>query len=634
MKKIYLLLTLLVFGFTLKASISGQSDHLCPGETYDYRTNYTNPDYKYNWTVTGGKIVNGGNDIVWIEWYDTNKTHKVSVSISYANGNLITTQRKEVKVLSFKDVTPKAFTDYNSVIPPGVKSPVTYKIPALEFPKFTSLHASEYEWIIPQGWKYYSRVSDGVTPFTTDKPSITVTPDDCSGGKIKVRGLSGCSGTAKSLYREKEITRYTSIVFSNSNTTICGKKKEITLNIGSVPNASYQWTKPSSWTWKSSTNSNVVKVMPDGYSGGEISVVTNGCTSWKRKKTIQLINWDTNEPTPTVSGSKILCSSGSRYTLNNAYSNASQITWSVSPSSLFYGATFGNGTTPFLKAKSSTVNGYARLKFTLRNQCGSVYQVKEYSFWVGTPDNLRGEIGEQEDFEDQYFCKSYHYSAENSIKIRCDGDDFNSNYQWDSRSNNFAYNTFQNRMDIQPHTKGFIAFRVKVDNACGWSDWGEFMYPVLDCDGSGGPGGMGEEMIVSDSINKNSEFSFIKDVDNSEYQNSNSLSNTKNIDSEVFMMSYPNPANEYTELNFYRADEISEYQKSSPVMVRVPIEDQLKGIGEYEVKIWHERKGLVKQLRSSDKKLQIPTSNLDEGFYFLHIIINGKAYKQKLKIQR
>ncbi|MCT4601852.1 MAG: hypothetical protein N4A59_02955, partial [Marinifilum sp.] len=97
---------------------------------------------------------------------------------------------------------------------------------------------------------------------------------------------------------------------------------------------------------------------------------------------------------------------------------------------------------------------------------------------------------------------------------------------------------------------------------------------------------------------------------------------------------HPNPANAYAEINFYTSNELSDYKKESKAIVSIPSNRLIQNGGEYKVKIWHERYGLVKQMKSSSKKLQIPTNNLDEGIYFLHVIVNGKVYKQKLKIQR
>jgi len=120
---------------------------------------------------------------------------------------------------------------------------------------------------------------------------------------------------------------------------------------------------------------------------------------------------------------------------------------------------------------------------------------------------------------------------------------------------------------------------------------------------------------------------------------SNQCGSTENrlmfeVSEPFYMMATPNPANEYTELNFYSGNELSDYQKDSKAMVSVSINEVTQDIGEYEVQIWNERKGLVKQMKSKSKKLQIPTNKLKEGIYFLHVIVNGKVYKQQLKIQR
>jgi hypothetical protein len=288
---------------------------------------------------------------------------------------------------------------------------------------------------------------------------------------------------------------------------------------------------------------------------------------------------------PSIIGSNLVCSSGSTFSLDYLQPNTT-ISWSSSSNISFPSGNTGSSVSA--QASSSTASGNGWLEATLTTSNGS-FSLPRKDVWVGVPNNLWGEIGEQEDNEDQFFCKSYHYSTENSIKIRCNGADFDHSYQWDILSNNFAYNIWNNRIDIQPHTEGFIVFIVKVENGCGWSDWGEFIYPVMDCDGSGG---------------------------------------------ELFMMYSPNPANQYTELNFYTTDEISQYQKSFPTMKSIPLSEQTQELGEYEIQIWHERKGLVKKIKSKDKKLQIRTNSLDEGLYFLHVIIDGKVYKQKLKIER
>lgn len=391
MKKLYLVLTLLLFSFIVNAAISGPSNALCPNTSgYWYQTQYSDSNFIYEWSVTGGTIEHGINtSSVMILWHDTNGTHKVSVTVRNGDANL-GAQYKTVKVFSLKNLMPADFTNDDFNVSPGNNALITYKIPAIYFPQYSGdkVYIYEYQWVIPNGWKYGSYISNGTTPITTSAPNITVEPDNCTGGKIKVRGVSGCSSTSPSDYREKTIYRNGNPISKSSSTTVCEKPMEITLSVNSIPGASYQWIKPSSWSWTSSTNTNIVKVMPDGQSGGTIYVTVDGCTASKEPANITLINWDPNETEPSTSGDAQICTSYKNISLINAYSNTTNISWVASPSSLFYTSSgnLGTGTTASLKAKSSSVRGRGTITFTIRNQCGGTYTVQEHDVWVGSPN--------------------------------------------------------------------------------------------------------------------------------------------------------------------------------------------------------------------------------------------------------
>ncbi|WP_461630105.1 hypothetical protein [Labilibaculum euxinus] len=604
MKKLYLILSLVLFSFIANASITGQAEGLCPNDSYWYKCNYQNDDlYEWVWTVKGGTINNGSTySDAWVSWNDTNEEHYVRVRtyrIAYDNdGNKtlheIGDSKKIVRVMSLKDVLPAGFTKGDFSINPGDNTPVTYTIPLLYYPEcYENIEkpVNDYEWIIPAGWEYNGTISDGTTPIKTHNISITVIPDNCTGGKIKVRGVPECTGQSKSEYRSKTIIRSDNNIVSSISTTVCGKPKEITLNIGSVPNAIYQWTKPASWTWTSGTNSNVVKVMPDGLSGGAISVIVNGCISLKESKTITLKDWDSIEPIPKITGAKVLCTGGGTYSLQNAYSNTTTITWSASPASLFYGSISGSGTSAFLKAKSSTVSGAAEIKFILRNQCGGVHEVK-YDVWVGKPE-LDGNISGSSSVS----CNSMHIydylgmiEGESSTRWVV-------GLQFNDISNSNGYQLFVSPIN---NGDGYVTF--VASNSCGEdilckpvsvSGW-DCEYGVINrpsrysCGGSGG----------------------------------------------MYMAIFPNPANEYTELNLYSSNELSDVQKNSKSTISIPYNELSQNMDEYEIQIWHESKGLVKQMKSCDKRLQIRTNNLPEGTYFLLVFINGEVHKQQLIIKR
>ncbi|MDE5423108.1 hypothetical protein L3073_12890 [Ancylomarina sp. DW003] len=643
MKKIYLLLTLLLFSLIVNAGINGPGIKDSPGIYPNFEKQYSislSGDWNFEWSVEGGKIIRGKYEYaVIIRWHDSNVDgHKVKLTAKAKNTPKILNFSESVKVFSLKGEQPAEFTAGDKNISFGDNTAVTYTIPRLNYPAdpgFGGESAASYDWIIPSGWRHNNKISNGTDPINTDDSSITVYPDDCTGGTIKVFGVPFYSDMSKSEERVRKITRSTPPMKSSTFTTTCGNPKEITLEVANISNATYQWTKPSAWLWTSSTNTNIVKVMPNGSSGGAVSVNVNGCTNFTQSQQIAFYDWDPNEPEPKITGAKVVCSGGSTYTLVNAYSNATSVTWSASPASLFSNAS-GNSSSAFLKAKSSATSGSAQITFTLRNQCGASHPVK-HNVWVGIPNNIRGKMPNHEEGEYPMLCKIDHYISDNSLTVRCDGADFDAEYKWNIWNNGFAYNIRQNRIQFQPYTEGGVAFDVKVKNSCGWSDSEGFIFPVIDCDG---PGGLGEEMFImpsSGSANENEEIDFNNVDEISDYQKSSQVlnpDNSTNSARRIFMMSHPNPANQYTELNFYSENELSTYQKDSPTMISISLSEQTQELGEYEIQIWSERKGLVKKLKARDKKLQIKTNTLDEGLYFLHVIVNGRVYKQKLRIKR
>ncbi|SIS50526.1 S8 family serine peptidase [Belliella pelovolcani] len=73
---------------------------------------------------------------------------------------------------------------------------------------------------------------------------------------------------------------------------------------------------------------------------------------------------------PTISGSDYLCSS-STYSIQNP-STGSTISWSVSPTHLFSGATSGSGATANLSPASGAASGQAILTFEVTTTCGVI----------------------------------------------------------------------------------------------------------------------------------------------------------------------------------------------------------------------------------------------------------------------
>ncbi|WP_165836036.1 trypsin-like serine peptidase [Marinifilum breve] len=273
-----------------------------------------------------------------------------------------------------------------------------------------------------------------------------------------------------------------------------------------------------------------------------------------------------------VEGSNLICVSGGLFSLDNLPTNTS-VTWTSSSNITFPSGNTGASVTA--KASSSTVSGTGWIEATLNNSSGDVTLPRK-EVWVGRPSfSLTGTTNLDVGAPGIVFVG---YSS---------GDHFSQGIQ----NSNWS---FTGPLDYINGDETKAQFRA-----------------------SRREGGIG--FIYSTQTNQ------CGSIENRLFYE---------VEEPFFMLASPNPANEYTELNFYTGDEISEYQKSSPVMVSIPSNKKSNELGEYEIQIWHERKGLVKQMKSKSKKLQIPTNKLDEGIYFLHLIVNGKVHKQQLKIQR
>ncbi len=274
-----------------------------------------------------------------------------------------------------------------------------------------------------------------------------------------------------------------------------------------------------------------------------------------------------------IEGSDIVCSSGSTCSIGNL-SPGTSVTWTSSSNISFPSGNTGGTVTA--KAYSSTSSGTGWIEATINGACGDVTLPRK-DVWVGLP--LFSLIGEP----NPLFPRSLTTTIiDYSITEIPSGQGVNQvDWSYTGPIASIAGSIYKaNYRTANYGGEGFVY--ALATNACG-SKENRIYYEVEDF---------------------------------------------------MYMSVFPNPVNEYAELNFYSGDELSTYQKDSKTMISVPTDRVTKEIGEYEIQIWNERKGLVKQMKSKSKKLQIPTNNLEEGTYFLHVIVNGEVYKQQLKVQR
>lgn len=145
----------------------------------------------------------------------------------------------------------------------------------------------------------------------------------------------------------------------------------------------------------------------------------------------------------------------------------------------------GSGTTVTLN-RIGTNSGNVTIRIEYGDggvQCGNVVLTKRVLV-VGTP-TVNGIIPGQS----RTLCQSYHASPESTLAIEAEGipsSTGHSDWEWVSVSNNFIFNTSKNVIYLTPYQVGVLAFKVRVRNACGWSDYTKFQFNVVDCSSGGG----------------------------------------------------------------------------------------------------------------------------------------------------
>lgn len=388
------------YGQVLQVTSPNITFAACPGEWINYTVNNQAnpiPTCYYTWTVTNGEIeggfqngatstISGSNMLtIKIRWFEVNKTQTGKVTIKAescdnANGN--DQISPTIPILSLKGVDPSAITGDNQVNV-NVTANKVYEIDPIDYPNVGSSdlnpkEVSGYEWQLPNGWTV---VSGGNTK------RITVKPDNCTGGTIRVRGKNtACTNgpyysnwspvitIARTLPNPGAITGPPSV----NCTDVSTKTYSITAVTGAT---SYTWTKPSGWGGTSTTNS--ITVTPSGSTAGNITVVANGCTlqSQQSSLTIQLNQFDPANP-PSISGITDAVCSSTTYTLVN---QPPQTTYSWSSSNAQY---FPINSSTGEATRLNGFNGVVTISANISGICGSYSIPKQVIVGTGIADPL------------------------------------------------------------------------------------------------------------------------------------------------------------------------------------------------------------------------------------------------------
>uniref|UniRef100_UPI0040488D09 T9SS type A sorting domain-containing protein n=2 Tax=Flavobacterium sp. TaxID=239 RepID=UPI0040488D09 len=216
-----------------------------------------------------------------------------------------------------------------------------------------------------------------------------------------------------------------------------------------------------------------------------------------------------------LTGPDLICNANTVYSFSDACKLPSTVsTWSVSPNLQIVSST------PYSVTVSQISNGQGTITATFQNG-----QTLTKSIWVGKPilsyetDCFNAEIGDPNCFS---MCRTNYFETQNYRKVIAKGLNLianNSDWEWQKMTTNFAWNTYNNTAYLQPYQTGYIAFKVRVKNACGWSNWLLYQISITNCSNNGGAFGAFKQANNTFVIYPNPS----KDIVNIELRDRNNL---------------------------------------------------------------------------------------------------------------
>ncbi|QIA09461.1 T9SS type A sorting domain-containing protein [Draconibacterium halophilum] len=294
--------------------------------------------------------------------------------------------------------------------------------------------------------------------------------------------------------------------------------------------------------------------------------------------------------TPGISGSNIICNNYTTYTATSYDTPSETFTWNATDGVKIYKN--GQYLTSYTGTETSVLvyepvsgsgNGNVKVKANATNYESSNQAIKEVWFGDMHPMNIRlndAMIG----FPKSEFC----YGDPNLVEASfIDGDPYIDEWDWDVTG---GYITIENPYDDKSratiHPASYSSFNVKLraHNSCGWSGWADMGVSVISCGG-------------------------------------------------YFMTMFPNPASSYVELSFIDSEVEEPNLTKNKIKLKKDKKDTDKDIKEYLVLILDKNGTIRKSIKSKSLNLNIKTSDLEPGTYFLHLIYNDELYKQQLIIQ-
>ena len=194
--------------------------------------------------------------------------------------------------------------------------------------------AEYYEWTLPPNWTSNKGSGTFVVATGTDNNQITITSDMFTSGEIKVRAMNGIK-SAGSQYAIIQMNRGNIELTSYPSSIIYGDKTPKNFAVTAYPDCIYEWSAPIDWQINgqgnslSGTNMNSVDITPnfDNFSNNNDNTI-----KVRLKKEEETSDWYIFPTTViflSISGSNSVCYLSSQFTLNNPLNSV--ITWYVSP---------------------------------------------------------------------------------------------------------------------------------------------------------------------------------------------------------------------------------------------------------------------------------------------------------------
>lgn len=222
-----------------------------------------------------------------------------------------------------------------------------------------------------------------------------------------------------------------------------------------------------------------------------------------------------------IEGNNIICTTANY----SAPNGVPFYNWTITQGSNLVSLT-GNGTPNITLTALPNQSGQLTLSLTLGDdgaKCGNKTLTK--SIWVGKPilsyetDCFNAEIGDSNCFS---MCRTNYFEIQNYREVIANGLNLianNSDWEWQKVTTNFAWSTNNNTAYFQPYQTGYIAFKVRVKNACGWSNWLLYQINVTNCSNNGGSFGAFKQADNTFVIYPNPS----KDIVNIELRDRNNL---------------------------------------------------------------------------------------------------------------